>query len=170
MNKYLNNNINLGQTTATGTFDLNIGQTTSTSGNVDLSQLGINANASSANENVDLSQYGLGIASGVQPQSNDNDFNKYFQQNASSTSMNGNFDLNNLNNAEFSSMAVPKSENNNLGGESHITFGENNFNSYELKQNQVITTSKQESSYVSPVQSYSYNYSYTMPATSQVVK
>ena len=84
--------------------------------------------------------------------------------------MNGNFDLNNLNNAEFSSMVAPKSGNYNLGGESHITFGENNFNSYELKQNQVITTSHQESSYVIPVQSYSYNYSYTMPATSQEVK
>ena len=175
MNNYLNNNINLGQTTATGTFDLNAVQTTtSTAGNVDLSQFGINS--STANENVDLSQYGLGIASAVQPQSNDNDINKYFQQNAASTSMNGNFDLNNLNNvnvnnAEFSSMVIPQSGNYNLGGaESHITFGDNNFSSYELKQNQVITTSKQESSYVSPVQSYSYNYSYTMPATSQVSK
>ena len=90
--------------------------------------------------------------------------------------MNGNLDLNNLNNvnvnnAEFSSMVIPQSGNYNLGGaESHITFGDNNFSSYELKQNQVITTSKQESSYVSPVQSYSYNYSYTMPATSQVSK
>ena len=169
-NNYLNNNINLGQTTATGTFDLNAGQvTTSTSGNVDLSQLGMNANASTTNENVDLTQYGLGIASAVQPQSNDNDINKYFQQNASSTSMNGNFDLNNLNNPEFSSMVQPKNGNYNLGGESHITFGENNFSSYEFKQNQV-NTSRQGSSYISPVQSYSYNYSYTVPATSQVSK
>ena len=171
INNYLNNNINLGQTTATGTFDINAGQvTTSISGNVDLSQLGINANASTTNENVDLSQYGLGIASAVQPQSNENDINKYFQQNASSTSMIGNFDLNNLNNPEFSSMALPQNGNYNLG-ESHITFGENNFTSYELKQNQVITSSsRQENSYVSPAQSYSCNYSYIMPATSQVSK
>ena len=83
--------------------------------------------------------------------------------------MNGNFDLNNLNNPEFSSMALPKNGNYNLGGESHITFGENNFSSYEFKQNQV-STSRQESSFVSPAQSYSYNYSYTVPATSQVSK
>ena len=71
MNNYLNNNINLGQTTATGTFDLNAVQTTtSTVGNVDLSQFGINS--STANENVDLSQYGLGIASAVQV-----DFNEW---------------------------------------------------------------------------------------------
>jgi hypothetical protein len=169
MNKYLNNNINLGQTVATGTFDLHHVQTTSSSGVVDLSQFGVNANANTANENVDLSQYGLGIASAVQPQSNDNDINKYFQQNASSGSMTGNFDLNNLNNPEYQSMALPNNGNYNLGAESQITFGGNNFNSYELKPNQV-TTSKVESSYVSPAQSYSYNISYTQPVSSQVTK
>lgn len=169
INTYLNNNINLEQTVATGTFDLHHVQTTSSSGIVDLSQLGVNANASTANENVDLSQYGLGIASAVQPQSNDNDINKYFQQNTSSASMAGNFDLNNLNNPEYQSMALPNIGNYNLGAESQITFGGNNFNSYELKQNHV-TTKKVESSYVSPVQSYSYNYSYTQPVSSQVTK
>jgi len=44
MNKYFNNNINLAQTSATGTFGINAGQTTtSTTGNVDLSQFGINS-------------------------------------------------------------------------------------------------------------------------------
>ena len=179
------NNLNLGQTTATGAFDLdnlNIGQnTTLNTGNIDISQFGVNATTISSTGSADISNYGLGIASSVEQQTgNNDDLNKYFQG-ANFSSVNGNFDLNNLNNIAgqqttntFSSIGNADLNNFNFADQalrSNITFAgsqiPNNDNAYGITQTQV-TSSKVEGSYASPLQSYSYNYSYTVPVTSQV--
>jgi hypothetical protein len=124
----------------TGNFDLNnynVGAVSSTTDNVDLNNYNVGA-VSSTTDNVDLNNYNVGAVS----------------------STTNNVDFNNLGFSNTQSYSLPD---NNLG--STVTFGGQGgaveYNTYETSQ-----VSNVQNSYASPIQSYSYNYSYNVGGTS----
>ena len=124
----------------------------STSGTVDYS--GIGTSSVPAPTNIDLNNYGIQGTSNY-------DLNNYNVGAVSST--NNNVDYNNAVYTNAEGYSLPA---NNLG--STLTFGEQQgtvegYNTYETGQ---ATSNTYQTSYSSPVESYSYNYSYNVAGTS----
>ncbi len=124
----------------------------STSGTVDYS--GIGTSSVPAPTNIDLNNYGIQGTSNY-------DLNNYNVGAVSSTT--NNVDYNNAVYTNAEGYSLPA---NNLG--STLTFGEQQgtvegYNTYETGQ---ATSNTYQTSYSSPVESYSYNYSYNVAGTS----
>ena len=124
----------------------------STSGTVDYS--GIGTSSVPAPTNIDLNNYGIQGTSNF-------DLNNYNVGAVSSTT--NNVDYNNAVYTNAEGYSLPA---NNLG--STLTFGEQQgtvegYNTYETGQ---ATSNTYQTSYSSPVESYSYNYSYNVAGTS----
>ena len=124
----------------------------STSGTVDYS--GIGTSSVPAPTNIDLNNYGIQGTSNY-------DLNNYNVGAVSSTT--NNVDYNNAVYTNAEGYSLPA---NNLG--STLTFGEQQgtvegYNTYETGQ---ATSNTYQTSYSSPIESYSYNYSYNVAGTS----
>lgn len=121
----------------TGNFGLNNNNISSTTQNVDLSNYNISAVSSTPN-NVDISNYNVG---------------------AVSTTTNY-VDLNSLANDDNNN-ALP-----NENASSTITFGVRGPGEFSAVETSQVNINNIHNSYGSPVQSYSYNYSYVVPGAS----
>jgi hypothetical protein len=132
--------------------------------NVDLNKNGIqetssfglnNYNVSSTTQNVDLSNYNI---SAVSSTPNNVDISNY---NVGAVSTTTNYvDLNSLANNDNNN-ALP-----NENTSSTITFGVRGPAEFSAVETSQVNTNNIHNSYGSPLQSYSYNYSYVVPATS----